>query len=80
VVAAGSKAGGPSWPNGCHVCGLEVDPATGEVQLVANASVNDIGRFVSLVASISPGCSAGTVAAWPNARPRGVRRRCQPAL
>jgi len=47
VVAAGSTAGGPSWPNGCHICEVEVDPATGEVQVVAYASVNDIGRIVS---------------------------------
>jgi carbon-monoxide dehydrogenase large subunit len=47
VVSADAKAGGPSWPNGCHVCEVEVDPATGEVQIVAYASVNDIGRIVS---------------------------------
>jgi aerobic carbon-monoxide dehydrogenase large subunit len=43
----GAQAGAPSWPNGCHVCEVEVDAATGEVQLVAYASVNDIGRIVS---------------------------------
>ena len=42
-----SSAGGPTWPNACHVCEVEIDPATGEVQLVAYASVNDIGRVVS---------------------------------
>jgi len=49
TVSADTKAGGPSWPNGCHVCEVEVDPATGEVQIVAYASVNDIGRIVSPV-------------------------------
>ena len=38
---------GPSWPNGCHVCEVEIDPATGAVEVVAYASVNDIGRVVS---------------------------------
>jgi carbon-monoxide dehydrogenase large subunit len=47
TVGADAKAGGPSWPNGCHVCEVEVDPATGEVRIVAYASVNDIGRIVS---------------------------------
>ena len=47
AVEEGATAGAPSWPNGCHVCEVEIDPATGEVQLVAYASVNDIGRVVS---------------------------------
>ena len=42
-----ATAGGPTWPNGCHVCEVELDPATGEVAVVAYASVNDIGRVVS---------------------------------
>jgi carbon-monoxide dehydrogenase large subunit len=48
-VEDGATAGAPSWPNGCHVCEVEVDPATGEVQVAAYASVNDIGRIVSPV-------------------------------
>jgi carbon-monoxide dehydrogenase large subunit len=47
VVSAGVTAAGPSWPNGCHIAEVEVDPATGEVKVVAYASVNDIGRVVS---------------------------------
>jgi carbon-monoxide dehydrogenase large subunit len=47
TVSADTQAAGPSWPNGCHVCEVEVDPATGAVELVAYASVNDIGRIVS---------------------------------
>ncbi len=48
IRADGSTtAGGPSWPNACHVCEVEVDPATGAVEIVAYASVNDIGRVVS---------------------------------
>jgi aerobic carbon-monoxide dehydrogenase large subunit len=42
-----SAVGGPTWPNGCHVCEVEIDPATGHVDVVAYASVNDIGRVVS---------------------------------
>ena len=45
-VTDGSTAGGPTWPNACHVCEVELDPATGEVVVVAYASVNDIGRVV----------------------------------
>jgi carbon-monoxide dehydrogenase large subunit len=42
-----TAASGPSWPNGCHICEVEVDPATGEVRVVAYSSVNDIGRVVN---------------------------------
>ncbi len=46
-VEATTKAGGPTWPNACHICEVEVDPQTGDVQVVSYASVNDIGRVVS---------------------------------
>ncbi|MCW5661689.1 MAG: xanthine dehydrogenase family protein molybdopterin-binding subunit [Burkholderiaceae bacterium] len=46
-VDANNTVGGPSWPNSCHVCEVEIDPDTGKVDVVAYASVNDIGRVVS---------------------------------
>jgi carbon-monoxide dehydrogenase large subunit len=46
-VDSTSNVAGPTWPNGCHVCEVELDPATGAVAIVAYASVNDIGRVVS---------------------------------
>ena len=42
-----SAVAGPSWPNGCHVCEVELDPATGAVRVLAYASVNDVGRVVN---------------------------------
>ncbi|MGD9941980.1 MAG: xanthine dehydrogenase family protein molybdopterin-binding subunit [Burkholderiaceae bacterium] len=42
-----SSVGGPTWPNGCHICEVEIDPDTGHVDLVSYASVNDIGRVVN---------------------------------
>lgn len=42
-----STVAGPSWPNGCHISEVEIDPATGVVQVVRYASVNDIGRVVN---------------------------------
>jgi carbon-monoxide dehydrogenase large subunit len=47
TVQASATAGAPSWPNACHVCEVEVDPDTGNVAIVAYASVNDIGNVVS---------------------------------
>jgi len=46
-VDSTSTVSGPTWPNGCHVCEVEVDPDTGEVEVVAYASVNDVGRVVN---------------------------------
>ena len=42
-----SAVSGPSWPNGCHVCEIELRPETGEVAVVAYASVNDVGKVVN---------------------------------
>jgi carbon-monoxide dehydrogenase large subunit len=42
-----SAVQGPSWPNGCHVSEVEIDPQTGAVQVVRYASVNDVGRVVN---------------------------------
>ena len=42
-----SAVAGPSWPNGCHISEVEIDPATGVVQVVRYSSVNDIGRVVN---------------------------------
>ncbi len=47
LAEGGAKAQAPSWPNGCHITEVEIDPGTGEVAVVAYASVNDIGRIVS---------------------------------
>ena len=46
-VDSTSTVGGPTWPNACHVCEVEIDPGTGHVEVVAYASVNDIGRVVN---------------------------------
>lgn len=40
--------GTPSaFPNGCHVCEVEIDPETGVTQVVKYASVNDFGTIVN---------------------------------
>ncbi|MEY4758275.1 MAG: hypothetical protein RJA34_3173 [Pseudomonadota bacterium] len=46
-IESTSKVQAPSWPNGCHICEVELDPATGTVAVVAYASVNDVGRVVN---------------------------------
>ena len=46
-VDSTSKVNGPSWPNGCHVCEVEIDPQTGAVEVVSYVSANDVGRVVN---------------------------------
>jgi carbon-monoxide dehydrogenase large subunit len=42
-----SSVADATWPNGCHICEVEVDPDTGAVEVAAYWSVNDVGRVVN---------------------------------
>lgn len=42
-----TAASAPSWPNGCHISEVEIDPMTGQVAVVAYASMNDVGRVIN---------------------------------
>lgn len=46
-VESSTTVGGPTWPNGCHVCEVEIDPETGVARVVSYASCNDVGRVVN---------------------------------
>jgi aerobic carbon-monoxide dehydrogenase large subunit len=39
--------GGATFPNGCHIAEVEVDPQTGVVELLAYTCVNDFGTVVN---------------------------------
>ena len=49
-----------AWPNGCHICEVEVDPETGALQLVRYVAVDDVGRAVN--PTIVDGQTMGAVA------------------
>jgi carbon-monoxide dehydrogenase large subunit len=36
-----------TWPNGCHVCEVEVDPETGAVEVVGYTVVDDVGTVIN---------------------------------
>ncbi len=36
-----------TYPNGCHVCEVEVDPETGKVELLAYLVVDDVGTVIN---------------------------------
>src|SRR4030095_10093287 len=42
-----SSVADATWPNGCHICEVEIDPETGAVEIVGYWSVNDVGRVVN---------------------------------
>jgi carbon-monoxide dehydrogenase large subunit len=44
VIAAPSA---PTFPNGCHVCEVEIDPETGRCRIVQYCVVDDVGRIVN---------------------------------
>jgi aerobic carbon-monoxide dehydrogenase large subunit len=39
--------GASTYPNGCHVCEVEVDPDTGVIEVVKYVSVNDFGTVIN---------------------------------
>jgi aerobic carbon-monoxide dehydrogenase large subunit len=39
--------GASTYPNGCHVCEVEIDPETGVVEVVKYSAVNDFGTVVN---------------------------------
>jgi carbon-monoxide dehydrogenase large subunit len=48
LEASGSFAAEPpGYPNGCHVCEVEIDPDTGMVSLDRYAVVDDVGRPIN---------------------------------
>jgi carbon-monoxide dehydrogenase large subunit len=38
---------GQTWPNGCQVCEVEIDPETGFVRVARHAAVDDIGAVMN---------------------------------
>jgi len=47
VIEHSETMKGQSWPNGCQVAEVEVDPDTGVVEITRHAAVDDIGRVVN---------------------------------
>ena len=47
AIKTTQKVGGPSWPNSCHVCEVEVDPDTGVTEIVKYTTLDDVGRVVN---------------------------------
>ncbi|MBM3608643.1 MAG: xanthine dehydrogenase family protein, partial [Alphaproteobacteria bacterium] len=46
-ITADHEMHDPVFPNGCAVCEVEIDPATGAVDVVRYAAVDDVGRCIN---------------------------------
>ena len=47
VAGAAFAAKQQNFPNGCHICELEIDPDTGEVEILAYSVVDDVGTVMN---------------------------------
>jgi len=48
LEGVGNAAGDPpNFPNGCHICEVEVDPETGRTDVVKYTVVDDVGRVIN---------------------------------
>jgi aerobic carbon-monoxide dehydrogenase large subunit len=47
LEASGAADGVPNFPNGCHICELEVDPDTGKVEIDRYTVVDDVGMVIN---------------------------------
>jgi carbon-monoxide dehydrogenase large subunit len=62
-----TRPGDATFPNGCHVCEVEIDPETGETELVGYAVVDDVGTVVNpllLKGQIHGGIAQGLGQVW----------------
>src|SRR5689334_2096233 len=46
-VDSEGEVDGPSWPNGTHICEVEIDPDTGVTRVVRYTTVDDVGIAVN---------------------------------
>jgi carbon-monoxide dehydrogenase large subunit len=46
-VESVGEVDGPTWPNGAHICEVEIDPDTGITRVVKYTTVDDVGTAVN---------------------------------
>ena len=49
AISETTTSGDLTWPNGCHVCEVEIDPDTGKIALTRFTAVDDVGTVVNHV-------------------------------
>jgi carbon-monoxide dehydrogenase large subunit len=49
AISETTTSGDLTWPNGCHICEVEIDRDTGEIALTRFTAVDDVGTVVNHV-------------------------------
>lgn len=47
AAAVDYEGAAPTYPNGCHICEVEIDPETGQTTLCRYAAVDDVGKVIN---------------------------------
>jgi carbon-monoxide dehydrogenase large subunit len=47
AISNAIETGGPSWPNGTHICEVEIDPETGASRITRYTTVDDVGNALN---------------------------------
>jgi carbon-monoxide dehydrogenase large subunit len=47
VIHAARTVDGQSWPNGCQLCEVEIDPESGVIEITRHAAIDDIGTVIN---------------------------------
>jgi carbon-monoxide dehydrogenase large subunit len=50
----------PNFPNGCHVCEVEIDPETGATRVLRYVVVDDVGTVINKLTLEGHPCRGGT--------------------
>jgi len=64
--AQGLAKSGVTFPNGCHIAEIEVDPRTGQTEVLSYVAVDDVGRVIS-PAQVHGQLQGGVVQGWGQA-------------
>lgn len=62
LTGRGRGGGTPTYPNGCHICEVEIDPETGDVKIVGYWAADDYGPildYATLAGQIRGGIAQG---------------------
>ncbi len=64
----------PTFPNGCHVCEVEIEPETGHIEIVRYLVVDDFGTVINPLLAQGAGAGRGRARGRPgDARTHSVR-------
>ena len=78
AISETTTSGDLTWPNGCHVCEVEIDPDTGKIALTRFTAVDDVGTVVNHVivdGQVHGGVAQGSARRYWNGSPMTATAR-----